>query len=170
MKRQQTFEPKIANQINDFFTATEQLGKAIRLRQAHFGEYQDVDILVLSSQSRYRMAIECKSVLEPSSDKIYFSSHFTIDKQKEHQVSRITKFCVDSGLYGVLAVELRSGVSRRANEVHLIPWRIINKLFLDGEKGISYDIVREWPRFKRVNGVMNLDQCIEEMRYTIPPT
>jgi hypothetical protein len=168
MKRTQTLEPKLVRQINEFFTATEQHACAIRLRQpSPFGSYQPCDVLVLSSLSQYRLAIECKSVLEPAADKLYFSSHFTTDAKGVHQITRITGFCGESGMRGILAVELRNGVKGAKSAVHFVPWRVVYRTYNDGEKGIQYETVREWPQFRRVRGVLNLDSCLEELQYSL---
>jgi hypothetical protein len=164
----QTFEPKLTKLLSGFFAATEQHARVIRLKQPQpFGSYQDCDILVLSALAQYRLAIECKSVLEPAQSQIYFSSHFTIDKKGTHQITRMTDFCSESGMRGILAVELRSGKKWSPSEVHFVPWRIVRRLYVEGEKGLSYEEVRVWPTFCKVKGVPNLDDCLSGLQYSI---
>ena len=163
----QTLEPKIVKLLNEFFTQTQQCAKAIRLKQPQpYGGYQDCDILVLG-RGKYNLAIECKSVLEPSNQKIYFKSYFTTDKQGRHQIPRMTEFCSLTGLTGILVVELRSGVKNSWHEVYFVPWRVVNALFVNGVGGITYDEVRKWPRFERTKGTVNLDECLTAIRYDI---
>ena len=164
----QTFEPKIVKLLSQFFTATEQHAKVVRLKQPQpFGGYQPCDVIVLSALAHYRLAIECKSVLEPAQSQIYFSSHFTTDAKGVHQITRMTDFCSESGQRGILAVELRSGKKWSPSEVHFVPWRIVRRLYVEGEKGLSYEEVREWPQFCKVNGIPNLDSCIEGLKYSL---
>ena len=164
----QTFEPKLTKLLNEFFTATQQPAKALRLKQPQpYGSYQDCDILVLSALAHYRLAIECKSVLEPTQSQIYFSSHFTTDAKGVHQITRMTDFCSESGQRGILAVELRSGKKWSASEVHFVPWRVVRRLYAEGAKGLSYEVVREWPKFTKVNGIPNLDSCLDGLKYSI---
>jgi hypothetical protein len=168
-KQTMKFEPKLVKLLKEFFTDTQQHAGVIRLKQPQpFGSYQECDILVLSSSAQYRLAIECKSVLLHPDDKtLYFSSNFTTDAKGAHQVSRMTDFCGITGLMGVLAVELRAGGKGHAFQTHLVPWRVVNRLFVMGEKGIPYETIKEWPQFKRVGGVMNLDECLDGIRYSL---
>jgi len=177
----QNFEAQLVSLLNEYFNNTKQdakavhpdpplnnCAKAIRLRQPQpYGGYQDADILVLSPLQRYRLAIECKSVLEPTQKTIYFKSHFTIDKKGQHQVTRMTDFCAKTGMCGILAVKLRSGVKGAKGEIRFVPWRVVNRLFEDGEKSISYETVRKWPEFKKVSGVYNLEECLDSLQFSL---
>lgn len=98
---------------------------------------------------------------------LYFSSKFTVDAKGKHQITRISEFCVASGKKGILAVELRSGEKGSKGEIRLVPWRVVRKLHADGEKGIPYATIRDWPQLLRVKGVLNLDQCLDELRYSL---
>jgi hypothetical protein len=158
----QRFEPKLVKQLNEFFDVTKTKAIAYRLRpqQGSYG-YQNIDILVDGEE--YYLGIECKSVLVPSQNKIYFRSHFTTDSKGIHQVTRINDFLSKSGRKGICAIELRDDTNRKIakTDVRFMPWREVAKIYESGAKAIEYEEVRAWPQYMKVKGVFNLDACLE---------
>jgi len=116
-------------------------------------------VLVDSMQPQFYLAIENKSMKTESSNKLYFSQHFS-ESQDGHQVERITEFLNLSGRNGYLAVELRNGrgVPR---EAYLLPWPAIQQPYEDGKPGIPVDEIREHPTITRDGEQYDVESVVE---------
>lgn len=159
------FEANTVDRIKGFFEYYNKLGIAYRLREAEYAQ-QPIDIVVDSPERIYYIGIECKSTTK-GTDRMYFSSHFSkpTKKTKEHQVTRISKFLKNSGRFGILAIEYRVGQGHGANEIYFVPWFHVQRAFEGGQKYLDYETIKErYPRFKKMNGIWNLEYCINALK------
>jgi len=140
------FERELVNAFNNFFEEEEIEGIAHRKKQHRFSS-QLCDVLVDSEHDMFYLAIENKSVKESSTNKLYFSQHFS-ESDKGHQVERITEFLERSGRKGILAVEIKRGRGR-PREAYAVPWRIIRKNYRENKPGLHLDKIREHPEITR---------------------
>ncbi|MDD3318026.1 MAG: hypothetical protein PHY07_11240, partial [Methanosarcina sp.] len=115
--------------VNSFNTYIEEKGiRAIsyRLKQHRFTP-QFLDVLVDSLNPDLYLGIECKSIsVDKGANALYFSQHFTVDKNGVHQIERISDYLNKSGRRGFLAVELRMGAGY-SREAYMIPWDELEK-------------------------------------------
>lgn len=128
-----TFESDIVHAFNAWFDEHDERGIAYRLKQAQFTE-QKLDVVV-DSPLNY-LGIECKSIRTRSSNKMYFSQHFS-ETESGHQVERANRFLEDSGRSGYLAIEVRRGKGY-AKQAFMIDWDDLTDLYDDEDRtGIS---------------------------------
>jgi len=153
------FERVLVQSFNSFFYENGIKGIAHRVKQHRFTP-QFLDILVDSLDPDYYLGIECKSIsVEKGAKALYFSQHFTVDKNRIHQIERISDFLRLSGRTGFLAVELRMGTGY-SREAYIIPWTELDTLFnTDGENKLSISDLKEYSMLER-----------EGNRYIIDPT
>jgi len=122
------FERVLVQSFNAFFEQNDVKGIAHRLKQHRFTA-QFLDVLVDSLNPDYYLGIECKSIsVDKGANALYFTQHFTVDKNGAHQIDRISSFLKRSGRTGFLAVELRMGVGH-ARKAYIIPWIELDKRF-----------------------------------------
>jgi hypothetical protein len=142
------FERTLVRSFNRFFEDNRIRAVAHRIKQHRFTP-QYLDVLVDSLNPDYYLGIECKSI---STDKgagaLYFSQHFTTDKNGIHQVERISDYIARSGRNGFLAVELRHGAGRKRT-AHAIPWGDIEERYGCGDLKYSVCEIQEYPEIKR---------------------
>lgn len=152
------FERELVNSFNEYFQNNSTRGIAYRLKQHRFTS-QVVDILVDSLHPDFYLGIECKSI---STDKgataLYFTQHFSTDKDGVHQAERMTQFLRDSGRKGLLAIELRRGIGR-PRKAYIIPWDQVLDRFKNDEVGFQVDEIQEYPEITR-----------EGEHYTVDPS
>ena len=112
-------------------------GQAVvsRDKQAKFTS-QDVDIKIQSAMHQ-NVGIECKSIKENASSKLYFSQHFS-ESDGQHQVENITSWLEMSGNIGLLAVEVRRGQGN-PKEAYLMKWPTVEQAYRDGEYGFGLE-------------------------------
>lgn len=142
------FERALVNSFNQFFQEEGIEGIAHRKKQHRFSS-QLCDVLVDSPHEMFYLAIENKSVKASSTNKLYFSQHFS--DNGEHQVKRISDFVDRSGRRGFLAVEVKRGRGR-PREAYMVPWNAIREAFNSGEAGIPLDHLGEYPEIERDSG------------------
>lgn len=130
------FERELVKAFNRFFEENGVNGIAYRRKQHRFSS-QFVDVLVDSADPAYYLAIENKSVKTSSSNKLYFSQHFS-ESDDGHQVDRISDFVERSGRRGYLAVEMKRGRGK-PRRAFLVPWRALKRRYDAGEVGIPLD-------------------------------
>ncbi|MFB6241825.1 MAG: hypothetical protein ABEJ36_03425 [Candidatus Nanosalina sp.] len=140
------FERALVNSFNKFFAEEEIDGVAHRKKQHRFSS-QLCDVLVDSPHEMFYMAIENKSVKTSSTNKLYFSQHFS-ESKNGHQVERISDFVDRSGRRGFLAVELKRGRGR-ARKAYMVPWVEVREAYQKGESGIHIDKLQEYPEILR---------------------
>jgi hypothetical protein len=135
-------------------------GIAHRKKQHRYSS-QLCDILVDSANPAFYLAIEAKSVKTASTNKLYFSQHFS-ESNDGHQVDRISRFVDRSGRTGYLFVELKRGTGypRRA---FLVPWPVVHDLYDEGEAGISLDMVRDHIEVERDGQQYCIDQVVPSL-------
>lgn len=105
----------------------------------------------------YYLGIECKSISTDKGAKaLYFTQHFTTDKNGSHQVERMSDYLRMSGRKGFLAVELRQGVGRIRN-AYAIPWNIVTKRFEEGGNGFKVEEIMEFPGIERIGGLYRIE-------------
>jgi len=123
-------------------------GQAVvsRDKQAKFTS-QDVDIKIQSADYK-NVGIECKSIKENASSKLYFSQHFS-ESDGQHQVENITSWLEMSGNLGLLAVEVRRGQGN-PKEAYLMKWGTVEQAYRNGEYGFSLDSLSEVESVKRL--------------------
>jgi len=148
------FESSLAKSFNEFFSENNIRGICHRLKQSRFAT-QIVDLLVDSLDPDYYLAIECKSIDATNTNALYFSQHFTVDKDGIHQVTRISDFLYRSGRRGFLAVELRLGSGRKKN-AYMVPWRRVIDRF-DCGVGFTVDEIQECSVIQRQRGSYVID-------------
>jgi len=150
------FERHLVKSFNIFFQENGIKGIAFRLKQHRF-THQFLDVIVDSLHPDYYLGIECKSISTDKGAKVlYFTQHFTTDKQGAHQVDRMSDYLRLSGRKGFLAVELRQGVGK-GRVAFAIPWNVVSERFEDGGKGFKVDEIREFPEIERVGGLYMID-------------
>ncbi|MDF1557289.1 MAG: hypothetical protein P1P80_03800 [ANME-2 cluster archaeon] len=150
------FERQLVKSFNIFFHENGIKGIAFRLKQHRF-THQYLDIVVDSLHPDYYLGIECKSISTDKGAKaLYFTQHFTIDKQGAHQVDRMSDYLRLSGRKGFLAVELRQGVGK-GRVAFAIPWKVVAERFEADEKGFRVDEIREFPEIERVDRLYRIE-------------
>jgi len=140
------FERELVNSFNSFFEEETIEGIAHRMKQHRFSS-QLCDVLVDSPHDMFYLAIENKSVKTSSTNKLYFTQHFSVS-DNGHQVKRISDFLDRSGRKGFLAVELKKGRGR-PREAYMVPWTFVRESFENGEKGLHLDEIKEFPEILR---------------------
>lgn len=140
------FERELVNAFNQFFEQEKIQGIAHRKKQHRFSS-QLCDVLVDSPHEMFYLAIENKSVKTSSTNKLYFSQHFS-ESSGGHQVERISNFLDRSGRTGFLAVELKRGRGR-SRKAYMVPWQTIRSRFESNETGIPLDKIQEYPEVLR---------------------
>jgi len=140
------FERELVNAFNNFFENETINGIAHRKKQHRFSS-QLCDVLVDSQHEMFYLAIENKSVKTSSTNKLYFSQHFSVS-DRGHQVERISDFLERSGRKGFLAVELKRGRGR-PRKAYLVPWEVIREKYENGETGLHIDDIQEFPEILR---------------------
>jgi Holliday junction resolvase len=140
------FEREIVHCLNHFFKTHHIQGFAYRLKQSRYTN-QSVDVLADSLSPDYNLSIECKSIIDK---KLYFSQHFSSDKEGVHQVDAISAFLTETGRTGYLAVEFRQGPGK-VNEAFLIPWPVVVEHY-SADKGITIDDARVCIALSRSKG------------------
>jgi hypothetical protein len=137
--------------VNSFNTYIEEKGiRAIsyRLKQHRFTP-QFLDVLVDSLNPDLYLGIECKSIsVDKGANALYFSQHFTVDKNGVHQIERISDYLNKSGRRGFLAVELRMGAGYN-REAYMIPWDELEKEYLAQNLKLTLEEIRSFPEIKR---------------------
>lgn len=142
------FERALVNSFNDFFSEENIEGIAHRKKQHRFSS-QLCDVLVDSPHEMFYLAIENKSVKASSTNKLYFSQHFSDNGR--HQVDRISEFIDRSGRKGYLAVELKRGRGR-PKKAYMVPWKEVRDSFENGEAGLSLEQLQQHPEIRREGG------------------
>ncbi|MCS3923787.1 hypothetical protein [Methanosalsum natronophilum] len=152
-----TFERDLVQSFNHFFEKSSIKGIAYRMKQHRF-THQYLDILVDSLNPDYYIGIECKSIsVQKGANALYFTQHFTKDKNGVHQIERISKFLKMSGRMGFLAIELRLGAGK-SRKAYAIPWNILAEKFnSDDVIKLSVPEIEEFPVIKRCEGNYIID-------------
>ncbi|MFB6245599.1 MAG: hypothetical protein ABEJ03_04620 [Candidatus Nanohaloarchaea archaeon] len=140
------FERELVNAFNRFFDEEDIDGIAHRKKQHRFSS-QLCDVLVDSPHDMFYLAIENKSIKTSSTNKLYFSQHFSVS-DNGHQVKRISDFLDRSGRRGFLAVELKRGVGR-PRRAFMVPWDDLRAVYRNDESGMSLEKIREYPEILR---------------------
>ncbi len=154
------FERALVNSFNNFFEQEGIEGIAHRKKQHRFSS-QLCDVLVDSPHETFYLAIENKSIKTSSTNKLYFTQHFS-DTEGGHQVERITDFVQRSGRKGYLAVELKRGRGR-PRKAYMVPWEEVSHRYRNGEKGIHVDEFVGFPEITRISGEYNFADNLVEM-------
>ncbi|MFB6174566.1 MAG: hypothetical protein ABEJ87_01150 [Candidatus Nanohalobium sp.] len=154
------FERALVNSFNKFFEEEDINGIAHRKKQHRFSS-QLCDVLVDSKHETFYIAIENKSVKTSSTNKLYFSQHFSHSKNG-HQVERISDFIDRSGRNGFLAVEFKRGRGK-ARKAYMVPWSKVREAYEAGEPGLHLDDIREYPEIFRDSEDYDLKENMMEM-------
>lgn len=154
------FERALVNSFNNFFEKEDINGIAHRKKQHRFSS-QLCDVLVDSKHDTFYLAIENKSIKTSSTNKLYFSQHFS-ESKGGHQVERITDFLNRSGRTGYLAVELRRGRGR-ARKAYMVPWELLLEKYESGEAGMSIEEIQDCHEIFRDSESYDLAQNMMEM-------
>lgn len=154
------FERGLVNAFNEFFEKEEINGIAHRKKQHRFSS-QLCDVLVDSEHEMFYLAIENKSIKESSTNKLYFSQHFS-ESDNGHQVERITDFLNRSGRKGLLAVEIKRGRGR-PREAYAVPWRVVKRKYQNGDPGLSIEEIREHPEILRSSESYSIEEICRNM-------
>ncbi|MBW6519068.1 MAG: hypothetical protein K0A89_11285 [ANME-2 cluster archaeon] len=150
------FERHLVKSFNLYFEENRLKGIAFRLKQHRF-THQFLDVIVDSLHPDYYLGIECKSISTDKGAKtLYFTQHFTTDKDGAHQVDRMSDYLRLSGRKGFLAVELRQGVGK-GRVAFAIPWKVVAGRFKDDEKGFRVDEIKEFPEIERVGALYRIE-------------
>ncbi|MDG6242888.1 MAG: hypothetical protein QCH31_00640 [Methanolobus sp.] len=151
------FERVLVQSFNAFFEDKKLKGVAYRLKQHRFTA-QFLDVLVDSLDPDYYMGIECKSIsVDKGAKALYFTQHFTTDKNGVHQIERISDFLLRSGRTGFLAVELKMGVGH-SREAYMIPWTELCRRYKEeGTAKITVDEIRAYPNIGRERNRYQID-------------
>ncbi len=155
------FERSLVKSFNRYFEEKDIRGIAYRRKQHRFSS-QFVDILVDSFNPDFYLAIENKSLKTSSSNKLYFSQHFS-ESDDGHQIKRIDDFVHRSGRRGFLAVELKRGTGR-PRKAYMIPWEKVVDRYEEGEKGFSVEEIKEFPEIKRKSTRYRVKQTMEMVK------
>ncbi|MFB6204187.1 MAG: hypothetical protein ABEJ75_00920 [Candidatus Nanohaloarchaea archaeon] len=155
------FERELVNAFNNFFEEEGINGIAHRKKQHRFSS-QLCDVLVDSEHEMFYLAIENKSVKTSSTNKLYFSQHFSVS-DNGHQVERITDFLRRSGRKGFLAVELKRGRGR-SRKAYMVPWDAILEAYEAGETGLHLDEIKQYPEIFRDSEHYSVEQLATAMQ------
>ena len=154
------FERSLVNSFNNFFEEEQIEGIAHRKKQHRFSS-QLCDVLVDSPHETFYLAIENKSIKTSSSQKLYFSQHFS-DTEEGHQVERITDFVKRSGRKGYLAVELKRGRGRQ-RKAYMVRWDEVWRMYSQGQSGIHLEELSDHPEVSRISGEYNFSDNLVEI-------
>jgi hypothetical protein len=154
------FERALVNSFNDYFEDEELEGIAHRKKQHRFSS-QLCDVLVDSPHETFYLAIENKSIKESSTNKLYFSQHFSVS-DGGHQIDRITDFLNRSGRTGFLAVEIKRGRGK-ARQAYMVPWNYLLKMYESDEAGVPIEDIRSFPEIFRDSARYDLGENIAEI-------
>jgi hypothetical protein len=124
-------ESDLVQAFNDYFERNGLKGLAYRRKQHRFSS-QFLDIIVNSADCGH-LAVEHKSFKTESSNKLYFSQHFSEDTsegtlQQGHQIDRVEEFRRRSGLDTYLIVEIRKGAGI-PKQCFALGWERVHGLF-----------------------------------------
>lgn len=152
------FERELVKSFNIFFSEHGINGIAYRIKQHRFSA-QILDVLVDSLDPKYYLGVECKSIsTNKGACALYFTQHFSVDKEGVHQIAKIDEFLKKSGRRGYLATELRKG-SGRARIAHLIEWNEVMKRFKSNQLGFSVSELSDFTLIRRKDGKYKLDEA-----------
>lgn len=154
------FERELVKAFNRFFDQEEIDGIAHRKKQHRFSS-QLCDVLVDSPHEMFYMAIENKSVKVDSTNKLYFSQHFSVSDDG-HQVDRISDFLDRSGRQGYLAVELKRGRGR-SRKAYMVPWGFIRERFEGDQAGVHLDEMDQFPEIMRSSEDYSIAEICQKM-------
>ena len=154
------FERELVNAFNNFFENEAINGIAHRKKQHRFSS-QLCDVLVDSQHEMFYLAIENKSVKTSSTNKLYFSQHFSMS-DGGHQVERISDFLDRSGRKGFLAVELKRGRGR-PRKAYMVPWQVVRESYENGETGLHLDDIQQFPEILRDSEHYSVAQICQEL-------
>ncbi|ODV50038.1 hypothetical protein C7960_1507 [Methanohalophilus euhalobius] len=150
------FERKLVQSFNDYFENCNIKAIAHRIKQHRFTP-QFLDVMVDSLNPDYYLGIECKSIsTEKGANALYFSQHFTIDKNGAHQVIRISEYLRRSGRAGFLVVELRQG-SGKSRQAYIIPWKDIEEKYESGELKYTIDEIKLYSKLERKGDAYHIE-------------
>ncbi len=155
------FERALVNSFNSFFEDEEIDGIAHRKKQHRFSS-QLCDVLVDSPHEMFYLAIENKSVKTSSTNKLYFTQHFS-ESDGGHQVERISDFVDRSGRRGFLAVELKRGRGR-SRKAYMVPWKAVRSSYRDDDTGLHIDEIQEFPEIMRDSEDYSVAELCMEMK------
>lgn len=142
------FEHMLVNSFNAYIEENRIRAISYRLKQHRFTP-QFLDVLVDSLNPDLYLGIECKSIsVEKGANALYFSQHFTVDKNGTHQIERISNYLNKSGRRGFLAVELRLGPGH-GREAYMIPWNDLEKKYFAQDLKLTLQEIRNFPEIKR---------------------
>lgn len=142
------FERMLVNSLNAYIEENGIKAISYRLKQHRFTP-QFLDVLVDSLNPDLYMGIECKSIsVDKGANALYFSQHFTVDKNGIHQIERISDYLNRSGRRGFLAVELRLGPGH-GREAYIIPWKELEKEYLNQNLKLTLQEIRSFPEIRR---------------------
>ncbi|WP_292390519.1 hypothetical protein [Methanosarcina sp. UBA5] len=142
------FEHVLVNSFNTYIEENGIRAISYRLKQHRFTP-QFLDVLVDSLNPNLYLGIECKSIsVDKGANALYFSQHFTVDKNGIHQIERISNYLNKSGRYGFLAVELRLGPGH-GREAYMIPWNELEKKYFSQDLKLTLQEIRSFPEIKR---------------------
>ncbi|AKB82339.1 hypothetical protein MSBR3_1761 [Methanosarcina barkeri 3] len=142
------FEHMLVNSFNAYIEENRIRAISYRLKQHRFTP-QFLDVLVDSLNPDLYLGIECKSIsVEKGANALYFSQHFTVDKNGIHQIERISNYLNKSGRRGFLAVELRLGPGH-GREAYMIPWNDLEKKYFAQDLKLTLQEIRSFPEIKR---------------------
>ncbi|HEY3360788.1 MAG TPA: hypothetical protein VGK06_02900 [Methanosarcina sp.] len=142
------FERMLVNSFNAYIEENGIRAISYRLKQHRFTP-QFLDVLVDSLNPDLYLGIECKSIsVEKGANALYFSQHFTVDKNGVHQVERISDYLDKSGRRGFLAVELRLGPGH-GREAYMVPWNELKKKYYTQNLKLTLEEIRSFPEIKR---------------------
>lgn len=142
------FERMLVNSLNAYIEENGIKAISYRLKQHRFTP-QFLDVLVDSLNPDLYLGIECKSIsVDKGANALYFSQHFTVDKNGIHQIERISDYLNRSGRRGFLAVELRLGPGH-GREAYIIPWKELEKEYLNQNLKLTLKEIRSFPEIKR---------------------
>ncbi len=142
------FEHMLVNSFNAYIEENGIRAISYRLKQHRFTP-QFLDVLVDSLNPDLYLGIECKSIsVDKGANALYFSQHFTVDKNGIHQIERISNYLNKSGRRGFLAVELRLGTGH-GREAYMIPWNELKKKYFGKDLKLTLQEIRSFPEIKR---------------------
>lgn len=142
------FEHMLVNSFNAYIEENGIRAISYRLKQHRFTP-QFLDVLVDSLNPDLYLGIECKSIsVDKGANALYFSQHFTVDKNGIHQIERISKYLNRSGRRGFLAVELRLGPGH-GREAYMIPWNELEEKYFSHDLKLTLQEIRNFPEIKR---------------------
>jgi hypothetical protein len=154
-----SFENEIVNALNFFYIKNQIKAQAYRLYQAEFSPGQHCDIVSDSANSKYYLALECKTMNSSKYKTFNFKSRTSQTDDGIHQFEREFKFAERTGRRGFLLIELRMGAGK-PKMCYFIPMKDAFETRQSGKKSYKLSEIQSYPSLSREKGKYVVEDSI----------